>query len=183
MGWPTRQRAVPEQPWTCSRHPETLYCAPSPEKRLLGQPRQNRECHSSGTFRRVKYPATCSKNLYEMGALLRNRTVDLLLTMDLREVPLPQAGHLIRQNTSTDQRPQAPIRLSRAQFAAQSATHFDLVLVARAGCRTVARHPWRAASGDPDQPAHPAAFIASMMWEAPGVQVVAASKLPGVTPS
>jgi hypothetical protein len=34
--------------------PETL-CAPSQEKRLLSQLRQDRECHSSGTFRRVRY--------------------------------------------------------------------------------------------------------------------------------
>jgi hypothetical protein len=60
------------------------------------------------------------------GAPLRNRTVDLLLTMDRGQVPLPQAECLTSQNTSTDQHPQAQNGLSRASFATQSATHFDL---------------------------------------------------------
>ncbi len=63
--------------------------------------------------------------------------------MDLRQVLLLQVGRMTSQNTSTDQRPQAPIRLSRAPFATQSATHFDLVLIAalqREGCQAQARH-------------------------------------------
>jgi hypothetical protein len=60
------------------------------------------------------------------GALLRNRTVDLLLTMNHRQVPLPQVVSADQENTSSRQRSQVPIRLSRAPFATQSATHFDL---------------------------------------------------------
>jgi hypothetical protein len=48
--------------------------------------------------------------------------------MDLRRVLLPQAGRLTSKNASTDQRPQALGRLSRARFATQSATQFDLAL-------------------------------------------------------
>jgi hypothetical protein len=33
----------PERPRTPFPVPETLYCAPSPEKRLLGKPQQHRE--------------------------------------------------------------------------------------------------------------------------------------------
>jgi hypothetical protein len=71
------------------------------------------------------------KPLLTCGAPLRNRTVDLLLTMDLRKVLLPQVGRLASQNTSTDQRPQAPDRPSRAPFATQSATQFDLASARR----------------------------------------------------
>jgi hypothetical protein len=67
-----------------------------------------------------KLPLTCR-------APLRNRTVDLLLTIDRRTIPLPQVEGVTRQNTSTDQHPQAPDRPTRASFAPQSATHFDLV--------------------------------------------------------
>jgi hypothetical protein len=46
--------------------------------------------------------------------------------MDLLQVLLAQAGRLTSLNAGTDQRPQARDRLSRAPFATQSATHFDL---------------------------------------------------------
>jgi hypothetical protein len=96
---------------------------------------------ASRRFRRPAGPLTCSrpgktpkaghrlgigKTLLTCRAPLRNRTVDLLLTMDRCTVPLPLVEQLTRQNTSTDQHPQAPDMLSRARFATQSATHFDL---------------------------------------------------------
>jgi hypothetical protein len=65
-------------------------------------------------------------DLLVCGAPLRNRTVDLLLTMYPCRVPSLQVACLTRQNASTGQRSQAPDRLSRAPFATQSATHFDL---------------------------------------------------------
>jgi hypothetical protein len=138
----------PERTWYLLRAPETLCCAPSPEKRLLSQPRQNRECHSNATQSKEVRGSIFEKRS-QPGAPLRNRTVDLLLTMDLRPVLFPQAGRMTSQNTSTDQRPQAPDRPSRAPFATQSATHFDLVLVVSGEppdpCGTRARH--RPASG------------------------------------
>jgi hypothetical protein len=73
-------------------------------------------------------PKTCSivRIFLLIRAPLRNRTVDLLLTMNRRTVMLSLAGGVTRQNTSTDQHPQAPDRLPLALFATQSATQFDL---------------------------------------------------------
>jgi hypothetical protein len=59
-------------------------------------------------------------------APLRNRTVDLLLTMSSRQAWPPQVRAAISENASPGQRSQALIELSRARFATQSATHFDL---------------------------------------------------------
>ena len=64
------------------------------------------------------------------GAPLRNRTVDLLLTIDNREVPQPLVRELTSRNASSHQRSLAPDRRSRARVATQSATHFDLDLAA-----------------------------------------------------
>ena len=63
------------------------------------------------------------------GAPLRNRTVDLLLTMNDREVPGSQVRHVTRKNTSSRQPPQAPDRHPLAPIATQSATQFDLMQV------------------------------------------------------
>ena len=60
------------------------------------------------------------------GAPLRNRTVDLLLTMDHCAVLQPQVEQLTCENTSTHWHSQAPDEPTRAPFATQSATHFDL---------------------------------------------------------
>ena len=46
--------------------------------------------------------------------------------MNGRTAPLPQVGSLSSENASTDQRSHVPDRPSRALFATQSATHFDL---------------------------------------------------------
>jgi hypothetical protein len=62
------------------------------------------------------------------GAPLRNRTVDLLLTMDRCAVLQPQVDSLTCANTSTRWHSQAPDEPTRAPFATQSATHFDLAL-------------------------------------------------------
>jgi hypothetical protein len=62
------------------------------------------------------------------GAPLRNRTVDLLLTIDLCCVLSSQLGGLTCVNTSTDRHLHAPDRPSRALFATQSATHIDPLL-------------------------------------------------------
>jgi hypothetical protein len=60
------------------------------------------------------------------GAPLRNRTVDLLLTMDRCAVLPPQVERLTCVNTSTHWHSQAPDEPTRAPFATQSDTHFDL---------------------------------------------------------
>ena len=60
------------------------------------------------------------------GAPLRNRTVDLLLTMDRCAVLPPQVDRLTCENAGTDWHSQAPDEPTRAPFATQSATHFDL---------------------------------------------------------
>ena len=62
------------------------------------------------------------KLLLTCRAPLRNRTVDLLLTMNRRTVLFSLVEGVTRQNTSTDQHPQAPDRPTQAQFAPQ----FDL---------------------------------------------------------
>jgi len=53
--------------------------------------------------------------------------------MDLQQVLLTQVVSPTRQNTSTDQRLQVPIRLSLALFATQSATQPNLVVRAAGG--------------------------------------------------
>jgi hypothetical protein len=63
--------------------------------------------------------------------------------MKTRTVPLSLVQRVTRQNTSTDQHPQARDRLSRALFATRSATQFDL----SQGCSTPATS--RSASADP----------------------------------
>src|ERR1039457_4328301 len=83
---------------------------------------------TGGQFWTSNSPVIRSEKLHELGAPLRNRTVDLLLTMNNRQVPSPQVERLTSQNMSTDQRPRAPGRISRAPVATQSATQFDLVL-------------------------------------------------------
>ena len=60
------------------------------------------------------------------GAPLRNRTVDLLLTMYHCAVPQPQVEPLTCENTSTHRHSQATDKPRPAPFATQSATHFDL---------------------------------------------------------
>jgi hypothetical protein len=61
-----------------------------------------------------------------LGAPLRNRTVDLLLTMYRCAVLPPQVERLNCVNTSTHWHSQAPDKPTRAPFSTQSATHFDL---------------------------------------------------------
>jgi hypothetical protein len=80
-----------------------------------------------GTNPPMWLPDALAKKPHDLGAPLRNRTVDLLLTMDRCRVLRVQVERLTSENTSTDQHPQALDRLSRAPFATQSATHFDLV--------------------------------------------------------
>ena len=50
--------------------------------------RQHSGCHSSGTPQPSKYSVLCSKELHELGAPLRNRTVDLLLTISCCDIRL-----------------------------------------------------------------------------------------------
>ena len=77
-----------------------------------------------------RYSVLNSKHSSYLGAPLRNRTVDLLLTMYLRPVPLSQGR--APEQPKHEHRPAAasPRRLSRASFATRSATHFDLGRVA-----------------------------------------------------
>ena len=62
------------------------------------------------------------------GAPLRNRTVDLLLTMDHPTVPVSAAAALSRQNTSSRERRRAQISPHRLHFAPQNAPRNDLHL-------------------------------------------------------
>ena len=82
-------------------------------------------CHSNATR-----PKEVSDFMFEKssqpGAPLRNRTVDLLLTMYHSAVLQPQVDGLTCANTSTRWHSQAPDEHTRAPFATQSATHFDL---------------------------------------------------------
>ena len=128
-GAPTCRPATAQIRVICARHglgertrdlfpaSETLYCAPSPEKRLRSQPRQNRGCHSSGTFRRVRYSVPHSKTLHYLRAPLRNRTVDLLLTMDHQSVPVAVAYGLTSADTGSRERRRAPASLRQRHSA------------------------------------------------------------------
>jgi hypothetical protein len=82
-----------------------------------------------------KWPVTC-------GAPLRNRTVDLLLTMQFRAVPRPQAGPVSRPDASTGQHAQAARPLSRARPDTRSDTQDDHDRRAGPGSR---------GQGDPDR--------------------------------
>jgi hypothetical protein len=82
---------------------------------------------TGGQFWTPNSPVLSSKKLHELGAPLRNRTVDLLLTMDNRKVPSPQVRNLTRTNTSSHQQSQAYDKRPRARIATRSATQFDLV--------------------------------------------------------
>ena len=103
----------------------TALRGPSAAKRLVTSTRPTQrlplKCHSpeGGTgfmFEKSSQP----------GAPLRNRTVDLLLTMDRSAVLQPQVDWLTSVNTSTRWHSRAPDEPSRTPFATQSATHFDL---------------------------------------------------------
>jgi hypothetical protein len=72
------------------------------------------------------------KSALTCGAPLRNRTVDLLLTMYRSAVPQLQVGQPTCQNTSGGKPSQALDELSRALFATRYATHFDLDRLQRA---------------------------------------------------
>jgi hypothetical protein len=82
-------------------------------------------CHSNATHPKEVLGFMFEK-LSQPGAPLRNRTVDLLLTMDNCAVLQPQVDRLTCANTSTHWHSQALDEPTRAPFATQSATHFDL---------------------------------------------------------
>ena len=65
-------------------------------------------------------------SLMTCGAPLRNRTVDLLLTINSNGVASLQVRRLTSQNASPDQHQHACGKQSRAQFATRSATQADL---------------------------------------------------------
>src|ERR1039457_2509514 len=82
-------------------------------------------CHSNATRPKEVLGFKFEKSS-QPGAPLRNRTVDLLLTMYRSAVPHPQVDRLTCANTSTRWHSRAPDEPTRASFATQSATHFDL---------------------------------------------------------
>jgi hypothetical protein len=86
---------------------ETLSAVRPAGNYLLGQLGRRHKCHSNGTFRRARYSVPCSKDASELGAPLRNRTVDLLLTMGHQHVPEIAAAPLTRQMTSSSELAQA----------------------------------------------------------------------------
>jgi hypothetical protein len=77
------------------------------------------------------------------GAPLRNRTVDLLLTMYRSAVLQSQVDRLTCENTSTHWHSRAPDELTPAPFATQSATHFDLALSNSPPSKQALRNPIR----------------------------------------
>jgi hypothetical protein len=105
-----------------------------PEAETLYVPHRPVKCLVPGTFSvacatqmplaESDVPGSIFEKSSYPGAPLRNRTVDLLLTMSHRTVPLPQARRLTRQNASKDWHLQAPDRPAQAPFATQSATQF-----------------------------------------------------------
>ena len=82
-------------------------------------------CHSNATRLKEVLGFTFEKRS-QPGAPLRNRTVDLLLTMDRSAVAQPQVDRLTCENTSTRWHSQAPDEPTQAPFATQSATQIDL---------------------------------------------------------
>jgi hypothetical protein len=75
---------------------------------------------------RKRCSVSCSKNAHSLEPPYGIEPY-LLLTMDRCAVLQPQVGRLTCGNTSIDQHSQALDGLSRAPFATQSDTHFDLV--------------------------------------------------------
>ena len=78
-------------------------------------------------FEDLPAPETGADLLFR-GAPLRNRTVDLLLTMDRSADVQPQVEQLTCRNTSGDRHAQALGEPSQAPFATQSATQIDLAV-------------------------------------------------------
>ena len=107
---PQTGNAVPRLP--CNKLPghELLHC---------------RYCHSNDTQTKEVHGFIFEKRS-QPGAPLRNRTVDLLLTMYHCAVPQSQVDRLTCVDTSTRWHSQAPEEPTQAPFATQSATHFDL---------------------------------------------------------
>ncbi len=104
---------------------ESLYRAYRATNSQVTSTRLRDICHSNATQSKEVLGSTFEKRS-QPGAPLRNRTVDLLLTMYRSAVPQPQAGRLTSANTSTHWHSQAPDKPTRAPFATQSDTHFDL---------------------------------------------------------
>ena len=70
-------------------------------------------------LKRTSGPSETRPDLLFCGAPLRNRTVDLLLTMDHQTVPVSAVEALSRQNASSPQRGRAQISPHRLRFAPQ----------------------------------------------------------------
>ena len=117
---------MPGQPRTCSSG-RSRSARPFPQQIAWSQaPVLLGVCHSNAT-RPKEVLGFMFEKLSRPGAPLRNRTVDLLLTMDRCAVLQPKVDRLTCVNTSTHWHSQAPDKPTRAPFATQSATHFDLV--------------------------------------------------------
>ena len=112
------QDLFPMQESLCTAHSQQIAWSQAPVP--LGV------CHSDATQPNEVY-GFMFENGSQPGAPLRNRTVDLLLTMDRCAVLQPQVDRLNCENPSTHWHSQAPDEPTRAPFATQSATHFDLV--------------------------------------------------------
>jgi hypothetical protein len=86
-------------------------------------------CHSNAT-RPKEVLGFMFERCSQPGAPLRNRTVDLLLTMDHQTVPVSAAEALSRQNTSSRERRRAHVSTHWPHFAPQNAPHNDLHFIA-----------------------------------------------------
>ena len=107
-------------------------------------------CHSNATQSKEVLGSIFEKRS-QPGAPLRNRTVDLLLTMYRSAVLEPQVGQLTCRYTSTGGHTQAPGGPSQAPFATRFATQIDLgtprCLRSLAARLSLGGCTWRTSSG------------------------------------
>jgi hypothetical protein len=135
-------RRVPSQPRTCSPG-RSRSARPIPQQTAWSQvPVPLDVCHSNATHSKEVLSFMFEKRS-QPGAPLRNRTVDLLLTMYRSAVLQSQVDRLTCENTSTHWHSRAPDELTPAPFATQSATHFDLALSNSPPSKQALRNPIR----------------------------------------
>ena len=95
----------------------------SPASRGSGAVSSTRSATRVAASRHRSTRLSVRKSLMTCGAPLRNRTVDLLLTIDHQEVAQLAARHLSRQNTCCRRQPEAPASPSEHCSAPQTAPH------------------------------------------------------------
>ena len=125
---PTARSRISVNPKPVPQTGVTLTANPA-ANRLVTTTRPTGVCHSNAT-RPKEVLGFMFEKFSQPGAPLRNRTVDLLLTMDHQTGPVSAAEPLSRQNPSSRHRSRAHVSTHWPRFAPQNAPRNDLHFVA-----------------------------------------------------